>query len=177
MTLNQKIFNLKKEIGAISKDANNPYFKSKYISLDSLLEQIAPYLDKYQLDLRQPIKLDHDSGREWVSTYFIDLDTDTKTAPSEKFLKQTDDPQKEGSSITYYRRYTLLSKLGLRADLDDDGNAAKPTSTSNKLPWLNRGTSNYKKVVAALKGGNYTLDDVLKKYQINKELKAELSEL
>lgn len=177
MTLNQKIFNLKKEIGAISKDANNPYFKSKYITLDNLLAQIAPYLDKYQVDLRQPLKLDHDSGREWVSTYFIDLDTDSKTSPSEKFLKQTDDPQKEGSSITYYRRYTLLSLLGLRADNDDDANAAKPRIEAKALPWLNRGTEAYNNVVKVLKSGEYTLADVQKKYKISKDVKAALNEL
>ena len=33
------------------------------------------------------------------------------------------DPQKLGGAITYYRRYTLQSLLGLQAE-DDDGNTA-----------------------------------------------------
>jgi len=40
-------------------------------------------------------------------------------------LPQNSDPQKLGSAITYYRRYTLVSLLGLQAE-DDDGNSAKP---------------------------------------------------
>jgi hypothetical protein len=37
------------------------------------------------------------------------------------------DPQKLGSCITYFRRYTLKSLLAI-AEVDDDGNrAAKPT--------------------------------------------------
>jgi hypothetical protein len=36
-------------------------------------------------------------------------------------LPNLQDPQKLGSAITYYRRYTLQSLLGLQAE-DDDGN-------------------------------------------------------
>ena len=46
-------------------------------------------------------------------------------------LTQFNDPQKLGSAITYYRRYTLQSLLGLQAE-DDDANKA-----STKEPVLN----------------------------------------
>ena len=36
-------------------------------------------------------------------------------------LPEMNDPQKLGSCITYYRRYTLASLLGLQA-VDDDAN-------------------------------------------------------
>jgi hypothetical protein len=35
-----------------------------------------------------------------------------------------DDPQGQGSAVTYARRYSYMSVLGLVADVDDDGNAA-----------------------------------------------------
>ena len=44
------------------------------------------------------------------------------------------DPQKIGSAITFYRRYTLQSLLGLQSE-DDDGNKAiprKPSSNKSK---------------------------------------------
>ena len=38
-------------------------------------------------------------------------------------LPEISDPQKLGSAITYFRRYTLQSLLALQAE-DDDGNKA-----------------------------------------------------
>jgi len=34
MKINQKIYNLKKEVGAISKEETNPFFKSKYFDIN-----------------------------------------------------------------------------------------------------------------------------------------------
>ena len=49
------------------------------------------------------------------------------------------DAQKIGSAITYYRRYTLQSLLGLQAE-DDDGNGAisKKTTSSNKTEMFDK---------------------------------------
>ena len=71
------------------------------------------------------------------------------------------------------------SLLGLQA-VDDDGNLSSgkgATASAKKLPWLNRGTTNYSKVVKAIKSENYTIEDVLKKYQISTEVQKELNEL
>ena len=46
-----------------------------------------------------------------------------KLLVSEIDLPNIQDPQKLGSAITYYRRYTLQSLLGLQAE-DDDGNGS-----------------------------------------------------
>jgi hypothetical protein len=40
-----------------------------------------------------------------------------------------EDPQAQGSAITYARRYSLLTLLSLTADEDDDGEAARDNST------------------------------------------------
>ena len=168
--VNEKLFNLQQEIGTISKDTNNPFYKSKYFDINSLIKQLQPLLKKYRLLLLQPIEEDT------VYSKLICIDG-TGGVISALKLPEINDPQKLGSAITYYRRYTLASLLGLQAE-DDDGNLAKEGVIFNKdLPWLNKGTSNYNKVLSALKGGNYKLEDVLKKYRINNELKAELSEL
>ena len=34
-----KLFNLQNELGAISKDATNPFYKSKYFDINSLIVQ------------------------------------------------------------------------------------------------------------------------------------------
>jgi hypothetical protein len=53
-----------------------------------------------------------------------------------------DDPQKLGSAVTYYRRYTLQSLLGLQAE-DDDANSASQAVKSTK-PWINENDNVWK---------------------------------
>ena len=117
MSIYKKLFEAKKEIGKISKDSKNPFFKSKYFDVNSLLEHVEPILQKHDLLLLQPIV---DSK---VSTIIIDVESGDQTINSVIQLPQIQDPQKLGSAITYYRRYTLQSLLGLQAE-DDDGNKA-----------------------------------------------------
>jgi len=132
----KKIFDLQSEIGVISKDANNPFFKSKYFDINSLIKQLHPLLIKNKLVLLQPIV----NGS--VKTIIAGLDGSSVESSLE--LPTNLDAQKIGSAITYYRRYTLASLLGLQA-VDDDGNntasvASKltppkplPTSTKDKV--------------------------------------------
>ena len=54
-TLSEKLYNLQQEIGAISKDANNPFYKSKYFDINSLIKQLQPLLKKNRLLLTQPL--------------------------------------------------------------------------------------------------------------------------
>ena len=51
----KKIFDLQSEIGAISKEADNPFFKSKYFDINSLIKQLHPLLIKNKLVLLQPL--------------------------------------------------------------------------------------------------------------------------
>ena len=57
-----------------------------------------------------------------VTTRIIEIETSV-SIDSCIDLPTINDPQKLGSAITYYRRYTLQSLLGLLAQ-DDDGNGA-----------------------------------------------------
>lgn len=127
MSIYNKLFEAKKEIGKISKDSKNPFFKCKYFDINSLLEHVEPILQKHQLLILQPI------NDGFVSTQIIDIENGELITSALELKNQTD-PQKRGSEITYYRRYTLVSLLGLQAE-DDDGNlASKPTP--KKLPKL-----------------------------------------
>ena len=116
----------KREIGAISKDSRNPFFKSKYFDINQLLEHVEPVLEKNGLIILQPIT------RGFVSTIIMDVKTGEEIL-SEIELPNIQDPQKLGSAITYYRRYTLASLLALQST-DDDANLAskQPTPTPGK---------------------------------------------
>ncbi len=126
MSIYKQLFEAKKEIGKISKDSKNPFFKSKYFDINSLLEHVEPILQKHNLLLLQPI----DNNK--VSTEIWDLE-EHKYVYSCIDLPNIQDPQKLGSAITYYRRYTLQSLLGLQAE-DDDGNKASNKAPVKKAP-------------------------------------------
>ena len=55
MNLYNKLNEVKKEIGIISKDTTNPFFKSKYFDINGLLKHVEPLLQKNGLLLLQPI--------------------------------------------------------------------------------------------------------------------------
>lgn len=112
----KKLSDAKKEIGKISKDSSNPFFKSKYFDINKLLEHVEPILEKHGLMIMQPIKDNR------VQTIITHLESG-ENIDSSICLPDLNDPQKIGSAITYYRRYTLQSLLALQAE-DDDGNKA-----------------------------------------------------
>ena len=119
MSIYTKLFEAKKEIGKISKDSRNPFFKSKYFDINSLLEHVEPILQKNNLLLLQPIL----EGK--VRTEIIDIETGEKVK-SEITLPQLNDPQKLGSCVSYYRRYTAQSLICLQSTDDDANLASRP---------------------------------------------------
>jgi len=119
---------VQKEIKGMTPNAKNPFFKSKYITLDGILEYIRPILSKSGIWLTQEAKglegnfsivttLFHISG-EFIKTDSLEM-TPTKL-----------DPQTMGSTLTYQKRYQLAALMGISSDVDDDGNH----SSGNKTP-------------------------------------------
>lgn len=167
--INEKLFNLQQEIGTISKDASNPFYKSKYFDINSLIKQLQPLLKKNKLLLLQPIEEDI------VVSKILCIEGGGGIVSGLK-LPPITDPQKLGSCITYYRRYTLASLLGLQA-IDDDANAANGNiSPTIEKPWLNKDTLQFTKAIDFLnQGGN--IKDIEAKYKISKAVRDELSKL
>ena len=125
-TILKALFDLKSEVGTMTKDSTNPFFKSKYFDINQLLEHIEPLARKNNLIILQPII------KGFVRTEIHSIDNGEMVF-SEIELTGIKDPQKVGSEITYFRRYTLQSLLGVQAE-DDDGNKAaqKPKETPKK---------------------------------------------
>jgi len=123
------------EMGGAVKDAANPFFKSKYADLGSVIRAIKEPCSKHGLSYVQlPIRSEngvgvvtrllHESG-EWLEGEF--------TLPMVK-----NDPQAAGSAITYARRYALSALFSI-PQVDSDAEDAMmristvPESTINEI--------------------------------------------
>jgi hypothetical protein len=108
------------EFDAAVKDTANPFFKSKYADLSSVVEATRPALSKHGLSIIQlPRSQDGCIQLETIllhkSGEFIG---DTLALPVSK-----QDAQGYGSAMTYARRYGWMAVTGIAPE-DDDGNAA-----------------------------------------------------
>ena len=116
-----KILKLQTEIGALSRTETNPFFKSKYFDINSLIAQIMPLLEKYKLCVTQP--LCEVGGKPCLLTEVYDVEAKQSIIKGFMPLPENSNPQQMGSAVTYYRRYALQSLFLLQA-IDDDANHA-----------------------------------------------------
>lgn len=123
------------EMSTPKKDASNPFFKSKYADLNAVREACIGALNNNGICLLQPV-VTHD-GKNYVQTLLLHSSGEFIGGETEIKAKAINDPQAEGSGITYARRFGLQSLLGLGAE-DDDGNAAnKPQRENNNSKVTN----------------------------------------
>lgn len=132
--MGKKMLKVSMEIEAIAKDKKNPHFKNSYFDINKLLHEVKPVLIANGLLLTQPIQ----DGK--VFSIITDVDNG-QTVKSFLTLPEGIDPQKLGSAITYFRRYTLGSLLAIEAE-DDDGNTASQPQTKREdnpiTEWLTK---------------------------------------
>lgn len=193
-----QLFHLK--VGKIKKDANNPFFKSKYATLSNILDQIEVPLQESDLVITQfpdddhclTSLLIHTKSGEWMKARY-------KMSPVPEYIKEKDksgivlfrstevydNPQAIGSALTYARRYAIGAILSLNIDEDDDGNAASgkgayqqqtQRQTSSELPWLNEGTDKFNGAVQKMKAGKSSVEALRKYFRISKEVEQKLLE-
>lgn len=110
----------------------------KYATLDNIIDMLRGTLPKHglwfiqmpQMDIEKNImilttRVLHTSG-EWFEDYISFGKTELKGGDS-------NDTQRLGASITYFRRYALSAIFGIAADDDTDSTPA-PTSQQNRQP-------------------------------------------
>ena len=111
-----KLFVLQNKQIKLKKDADNPFFKSTYITLDNILNIYEPLFTENKL------LCIHYSKDNKLVTEIIDIETEQKV--SSEFNIYNTDPQKQGSEVTYWKRYNLGQLLNIQTDIDDDWNLA-----------------------------------------------------
>ena len=133
--LNKALANFHKELKQPMKDANNPFFKSKYVPLENVVEAIDDVAPKFGLTYSQyPVTTD--DGKVGISTVLLHESGEFIEYPPATTKPDKNTPQGVGSALTYMRRYSRSAVFGITSDQDDDGNEAsgntKAKQTSNK---------------------------------------------
>jgi len=111
------------EIMPAPKDADNPYFKSKYGSLPAVREAIREAFAKNGLSVVQIPEVDN--GRLCLHTLLLHSSGQSLNCGTLAAEVDLTNPQKAGSAITYFRRYALAAISGCVADEDDDAEAVR----------------------------------------------------
>jgi hypothetical protein len=113
----------KKKLKQPLKDANNPFFKSKYVPLENVVAVVDEAMEDTGLSYVQEIE-DLDEGYIRVDTVVLHESGEYMIIKGSKLKPVKPDPQSAGSAITYARRYSLSAAMGIASDPDDDGNGA-----------------------------------------------------
>lgn len=124
------------QLKAAEFDATNPFFKSKYATLGSVIAASREALSKNGLAILQKPTIQGDQVS--VQTTIIHksgqtLDGGTMSLPLEGNDRNSD-AQIAGSILTYLKRYAWASVLGIYADLDDDGNSGPKGAIPRQKP-------------------------------------------
>ena len=110
------------------EDKRNPHFKNQYASLESVINTVRT-ASQFGLTFTQ--EMDFEGDITFVRTVMMHSSGDTRVSRTKIVSKDPNDPQKQGSAISYAKRYGLQSIFGLPSD-DDDGEIANKAATTKQ---------------------------------------------
>lgn len=112
-------------------DSTNPHFRSKFASLAACEAVVRPRLAEHGVMYRQTCE--KDEAGSWLVTiaYGMGAEREMSRVP---LVMVASDPQKQGSALTYAKRYGLCAAFGLAGEEDDDGNAATEATRGPQKP-------------------------------------------
>ena len=152
--LAKALLNVQRQLQPATKDSENPFTRSWYASLKSVMDTCRDallnngiWLCQYPVPVETPnclglmTKLTHVESGQWQSSLAV--------VPLPKA-----DPQGMGSAITYARRYALTAMLGMVTE-DDDGESAKSAQKTVTHARRPVNATQTQKAPSAQAGGNH----------------------
>jgi long-subunit acyl-CoA synthetase (AMP-forming) len=153
-------------------DSANPYFKSSYADLASIVKASRPFLAKNGLAVIQRI-VTNDRGALYMHTRLCHASGQWMESRMPINPIKTD-IQSLGSHITYLKRYTYAAIVGVVASGDDDDGETAMNRTAvsnNNVTPINSSTINKAQlqiISEELEGHEELLENLLKAYNISK---------
>ena len=112
LNIYQRLVEFQKEVGKVTKGSVNPHFRSKFADINAVLETIMPVLNKHGIAVTQLPTMDN--GMQILHTKLFNIDKPEEFIEAKTPMIMTkNDAQAYGSSLTYCRRYSLVSMLNL----------------------------------------------------------------
>jgi hypothetical protein len=146
------------KMGSVTKEADNPFFHSKYADLDSVRKTIVAAMEasgvsvliqqfpitNYENPVNKTVVIKNRNGDYvkdiqilvpiiTVTTRITEPETGEWQESDFSLTPAEDTPQAIGSAITYLRRYSLMPLYNI-APADDDGNAGSGRDPMNQDP-------------------------------------------
>ena len=131
-----------KSMGVAVKDSKNPFFKSNYADLSSVIDASLPAFNAEGIAILQLNDVGP-NGLPVVQTVLLHESGEYIGSNTPVIVSKVNDPQALGSAISYARRYGLQSTVTLK-NADDDGEAAM-----GRAPTIERGSVNLSSVAKA----------------------------
>lgn len=131
-----------KAIKSVTKDASNPYFNSKYATLESVIDAVKKPLNDEEIVVLQPVGFDTEGG--YVETILMHTSGEYISSRM-RLVSGKGTMQDLGSAISYARRYSLQSVVFLGV-ADDDGEASMGRTTTSNVASLPKKPVEAKKV-------------------------------
>lgn len=121
-----------KEVKQPHRSAENPFFNSKYVPLEHVVDAITECAPKHGLSFVQwPVN--DENGRVGVATMLMHTSGEYIEFDPVFMNAEKSTPQGAGSLITYLKRYSLSAVFGITSDIDDDANTfEKPPSNQSQ---------------------------------------------
>jgi hypothetical protein len=123
-----------KKIGHAPKSGNNPFFHSTYSTLGDVMEVCKTPLNEQGITILQPVGTS-ELGLTTVETVLLHESGEWISETMQISVKTQNNPQEQGSAISYAKRYSLQALVFIPSE-DDDAEAA---TQSNRTKVVDRG--------------------------------------
>lgn len=137
------------EVNKAENDGENPFLKSTYATLASIISTLRPALANNGLSFTQDMRI-VERGYQ-VNTTIRHAEGYSETVIFDAALPPVNGAQALGSLSTYLKRYALVSVFGLATGEEDDGESASASQKFNsqqQKPLINQ--SNVSRHLAAI---------------------------
>ena len=194
MNIYQKLLTIQKKINGLGKDKQAQTYR--YVTGDKVLGEIKPLMNDLGLLLKQEIISIENTRQDYatknnpnkseinskVMMRFTWVDSETGERDENLFGAngQNDWDKGVGSALTYGERYFLLKYFHIATDEDDIDNPERKQQeqqVERKKILLEKDSENWNNVVAALKAGKGTIEQVKMKYILLEPNEDELTKL
>jgi len=128
-----KLSKLKEELPVIPKTESAYEGRYSYAPLDGVLEVVEPKMRDLKLWYMHEMNCDTESTLQYITTTVFDIETgeqfsSTTSVDPATSLAKMNAFMVVGSALTYFRRYHLVTMLGLTTDADNDAGGSTVNS-------------------------------------------------